>query len=65
MRNDARVLAFAKNKVVQLTQELKNTQAELKILKGKPAFATQREDYVLAEVEIVNSQLDGKDCPFA
>ena len=65
MANDIKVLPFAKKRVAKLEQELKNAQTELKILKGMPAFATQREDYVLSEIEIVNSQLDGKDCSSA
>jgi hypothetical protein len=60
VRNDARVLAFAKNRVQELEQELKNTRAELALLRSKPSFATQREKYVLGEMDIVNRQLDCK-----
>ena len=58
-RNDAKVLAYAKKRVVTLEQELRTTQTELKLLKAKPALATQREEYVLGEVEHSNRQLEG------
>ena len=65
VKNDARVLSYAKSRVAALEKELKIAQTELKILKAKPALATQREEYVLAEVEHSNRQLEGIDSPFA
>jgi len=56
--NDARVLAFAKNRVKELEQELKNTRAELELLRSRPSFAAQREEYVLGEMDHINRQLD-------
>ena len=57
-RNDARVLAFAKNRVSELEQELKSTRAELELLRSRPSFATQREEYVLGEMDNINKQLE-------
>ena len=57
--NDARVLAYAKQKVVTLERELKTAQTELKILRERPALATQREGYVLGELDHSNRQLEG------
>ena len=51
--NDARVMAFAKARVVQLEQDLRSAQNELNTLKARLALATQREDYVLGEVELI------------
>ena len=41
-----------------MEQELKSAQNELKMLKARPGLATQREDYVLGEMDLVNRQLD-------
>ena len=57
-RNDARVLAFATNRVKELEQELRSTQAELVLLRSRPSFATQREEYVLGEMDNINRQLE-------
>jgi len=57
-KNDARVLAYAKNRVRELEQKLKSTQAELALLRSLPSFATQREHYVIGEMEYINRQLD-------
>jgi hypothetical protein len=56
-RDDTRALALAKNRVNELEQELKNTRSELELLRSKPSFATQREDYVLGEMDHINRQL--------
>jgi len=46
--------------VIVLEQELKKTRAELELLRSRPSFATQREEYVLGEIDNVNRQLDCK-----
>ena len=56
--NDAKVMEFMKAKFVKMEQDLKDAQSELNRLKTRPALATQREDYVLGEMELVNRQLD-------
>ena len=56
--NDAKVMEYMKARFVSLEQELKSAKNELKILKMRAALATQREAYVLGEMEIVNRQLD-------
>ena len=56
--NDAKVMEFMKTKFVKMEQDLKNAQNELTRLKMRPALATQREDYVLGEMELVNRQLE-------
>ena len=58
MANDAKVMEYMKTRVVRLEQELKSAQRELNMLRMRPAPATQREDYVLGEMELVNRQLD-------
>ena len=58
--NDAKVMEFIKTRYVKMEQELKNAQNELNRLKMRPALATQREDYVLGEMELVNRQLECK-----
>ena len=56
--NDAKVMEFMKTKFVKMEQDLKSAQNELRLLKMRPALATQREDYVLGEMELVNRQLE-------
>ena len=58
MANDAKVMEYMKTRVVRLEQDLKSAQSELNMLKMRPALATQREDYVLVEMDLVNRQLD-------
>ena len=63
MANDAAVMRYMKARVAKLEQELKSAQSELDRMRARPALPTQREDYVLGEMEIVNRQLECKhDC---
>ena len=56
--NDAKLMEYMKEKYVKMEQELKNAQDELNRLGARPALATQRERYVLGEMDLVNRQLD-------
>ena len=58
--NDAKVMEYMKAKYVEMKQELKNAQDELNRLRARPALATQREGYVLGEMDLVNRQLECK-----
>ena len=58
--NDAKVIEYMKAKFVRMEQDLKDTQAELNRLRARPALATQREEYVLGEMDRVNRQLECK-----
>ena len=59
MKNDARVLDYAKKRVARLELELKASHADIKILQGRPALSTQREVYILGEMDDSNRQLEG------
>ena len=63
--NDAKVMEFMKAKFVKMEQELKNAQNELNRLRMRPTLATQHEDYVLGEMDLVNRQLECEfeSCP--
>ena len=65
MANDAKVMEYIKTRCVRLEQELKSAQRELNTLRMRPALATQREDYVLGEMDLVNRQLDCEYNPFS
>ena len=53
-------------KIGRLEQELASVQRELDRMRAKPAFPTQRENYVLGEMDIVNMQLESEYiCYFA
>ena len=56
--NDAKVMEYMKTRVVKLEQELRNARSDLDVMKASPPLATQREDYVLGEMELVNRQLE-------
>ena len=63
MANDAAVIRYMKARRAKLEQELENTRSELERMRARPALPTQREEYVLGEMEIVNRQLECKhDC---
>ena len=53
------MLDYAKKKVVKLEQQLKMAQTDKEILRGRPSLSTQREKYVLYEMEDSNMQLEG------
>ena len=63
MANDARVMAYMKARVVKLEQELKDAQRDLDLRRARPALATQREKYVLGEMDLVNRQLECECSP--
>ena len=63
MANDAKVMDYMKSRVVKLEQELKSAQSELNVLRMRPAPATDREDYVLGEMDLVNRQLECEYSP--
>ena len=64
--NDAKVMEYMKTKYAEMKQELKSAQDELNRLRMRPALATQREGYVLGEMDLVNRQLECKfeSCAF-
>ena len=63
MANDAAVMCYMRARVAKLEQELESARNELDRMRARPALPTQREEYVLGEMEIVNRQLEGKhDC---
>ena len=56
--NDAKVMEYMKAKYVKMEQELKSAQDELNRLRTRPGLSSQRERYVLGEMDIVNRQLE-------
>ena len=56
--NDTKVMEYMKTRVVKLEQELRSARSDLDVMKASPPLATQREDYVLGEMELVNRQLE-------
>ena len=63
--NDAAVMRYMKARVVKLEQELQDAQRELNTLRLWRAPATEREEYVLGEMDIVNRQLESECNPFS
>ena len=63
MANDAAVIRYMKARLAKQEQELASARSELDRMRTRPALPTQREEYVLGEMEIVNRQLECKhDC---
>ena len=58
-------MRYMKARVVKLEQDLKSAQRELDTLRMRPAPATEREDYVLGEMDLVNRQLECEYNPFS
>ena len=54
MANDAAVIRYMKARLAKLEQELGSARSELDRMRARPALPTQREEYVLGEMEIVN-----------
>ena len=55
---NARVMEYMKVKYVKMDQELKSARDELNRMRARPGLSSQREDYVLGEMDIVNRQLE-------
>jgi len=51
-------MKYLRNRVVKLEQDLKAAQREIERLHSRPALATERESYVLGEMELANRQLE-------
>ena len=63
MANDAAVMRYMKARLAKQEQELASVRSELDRMRARPALPTQREEYVLGEMEIVNRQLERRhDC---
>ena len=66
MANDNKVIGFMRARIRKLEQELKCVEGELDRMRVRPDLPTQREDYLLGEMEIANRQLKCKrSCCFA
>ena len=58
--NDQRVITFMRNKVVDLESKLKSAELELERLRSRPvAPFSQREEFLLGEVDLISRQLQG------
>ena len=58
--NDQRVFTYMRNKIVELESKLKTAELELKRLKSGPvAPFSQREQFLLDEIDLISQQLQG------
>ena len=58
--NDQRIITYLKNKVVELEATLKNTELLLHRSRSHPtAGFSQREDFLLGEIDLISRQLQG------
>ena len=59
-RNDQRIIVWMRQRIVDLEKLMKAKQAELDQLKARPAPSTERELYLLNEIELISRQLDSE-----
>ena len=58
--NDQRIITYLKNKVAELEASLKNTELLLRRSRSHPtAEFSQREDFLLGEIDLISRQLQG------
>ena len=58
--NDQRIITYLKNKVAELEANLKNTELLLHRSRSHPtAEFSQREDFLLGEIDLISRQLQG------
>ena len=58
-RNDQKIMDWMKEKIVKLGADLTAAQEKLSVLQSNPS-STGREEFLLAELETVNLQLECK-----
>ena len=59
-RNDQRMITWMRQHIIDLEKLMKTKQAELDKLKARPAPSTERELYLLSEIELMSRQLDNE-----
>jgi len=57
-RNDQRIISWMRNRIVELEKKLKDSQRELDQLRARPAPSTEREQYLLSEMDLICRQLE-------
>ena len=61
-KNDQNIIDWMTNRITKLETDLAAVRGELEALKSKPSPSSEREAFLLSELETVNHQLE---CKFA
>ena len=59
-RNDQRMITWMRQRIIDLEKLMKTKQAEIDKMKARPAPSTERELYLLSEIELISQQLDSE-----
>ena len=59
-RNDQRMITWMRQCIIDLEKLMKTKQAEIDKMKARPAPSTERELYLLSEIELISRQLDSE-----
>ena len=59
-KNDQKIIDWMTNRIAKLDADLAAVRGELEALKSKPLPSSEREAFLLAELETVNHQLECK-----
>ena len=51
-------MSYMKTRIMKLEKELKDAHGELDALKSRPAPSSEREDYLIGELDLINRQLE-------
>ena len=59
-RNDQRMIMWMRQHIIDLEKVVKTEQAEIDKLKARPAPSSERELYLLSEIELIGQQLESE-----
>ena len=54
-------MSWMKRKITNLERELKDVRAELDAERARPAPSSEREDYLIGQLDLINQQLECED----
>ena len=59
-RNDQRMITWMRQRIIDLEKFMKTKQAEVDKLKARPTSSTERELYLLSEIELIGRQFESE-----
>ena len=55
-------MSWMKTRIVNLERELKDVRAELATEKARPAPSSEREEFLIGQLDLIDQQLECKEC---
>ena len=62
-RNDSKLINWMRQTIIRLEAEVKTKQAKIDELNARPAPSTEREMYLLSEIEMIGRQFESEYSP--